>query len=312
MSARSTPGSESLQSVGKTRRLTVKSDGPLLACLLAISGLKRKTVKNLLKFGAVAVNGATVRQFDHPLAAGDVLTIGEMHAAAATSRLQEAGVSVLFEDDALIAVDKPSGLLTVATDLEKLETLFVCVSEYLHDADPKSDARAVVVHRLDQDTSGVVLFAKSELVKERLQNDWPSVQKTYLAVVVGKPPDAQGTIRSYLAENQRLSVYSSPHPSSDAKLAVTHYRLFETRGELSLLQVRLETGRKHQIRVHLADLGCRVAGDRRYGEMTDPCQRLGLHAAALALKHPLTGKALDFRSPLPAALGKWSYTLADL
>jgi 23S rRNA pseudouridine1911/1915/1917 synthase len=208
----------------------------------------------------------------------------------------------VFEDDALVVLDKPAGLLTVATASEKTDTLYCRLNEYLHGRDPANSGRAFVVHRLDQETSGLVLFAKSEPIQRRLRDAWPEVEKIYQAVVVGRPDSVQGTITSYLTETTALQVFSNPHQTSGGRLATTHYRLLRTRGSLSLLEVRLETGRKHQIRVHLAGMGCLVAGDRRYGAKSDPCGRLALHAITLTLAHPVDGEQLHFDSPLPSAM----------
>ncbi len=162
----------------------------------------------------------------------------------------------------------------------------------------------LIVHRLDQETSGLVLFAKTMRVKRLLQAAWPEVEKKYWAVVEGEPPHDEGSITSYLTETRALQVFSNRHETEGSRLATTHYRRMETRSGLSLLEVRLETGRKHQIRVHLAQLGCPVAGDRRYDAKSDPCHRLGLHAGSLASAHPETGERHVFTSPLPKALGK--------
>ncbi len=286
------------------RHSRVEQTEPLLDHLLSVLGLKRKQAKNLLKFGAVAVNGDAVRQFDHPLCPGDVVTIGSLPAAVAANRLDLAQIHVVYEDDAIIVLDKPAGLLTVATAADKTDTLFVRANAFLHDRDKSNPQRALVVHRLDKETSGLVVFAKHSQANRRLHADWPSVRKTYLAVVEGQPGSREGTIRSYLTETSALQVYSNPHETPESRHAVTHYRLLQSRGDLSLIEVSPETGRKHQIRVHLASLGCAVAGDRRYGAKADPCHRLALHAAGLVLPHPLTGEALQLESPAPTSFLK--------
>lgn len=270
--------------------------------LLGPAGIKRKTVKNLLKFGAISVNGVPIRQFNHPLAPGDEVALGELRTAVARNELEFARIQIVYEDDDLLVLDKPSGLLTVATDRNKTDTLYARLRAYLLQRDDVSHVPLGVVHRLDHETSGLVLFAKDRDVKQALQDMWPAVIKTYAAVVEGRPEQDQGTVESYLTEASSLKVYSNPHPSPGGKLATTHYRVVVTRGDLSLLEVRLETGRKHQIRVHLADLGCRVAGDRRYGATANPCHRLALHASGLDLSHPMTGKPLEFRSPVPKVM----------
>ena len=276
-----------------------------MAYLFDVLGQRRRAVKHLLKFGAVRVNGVTVRQFDYLLSPGDQVAVGHLRAAVASLRLERAQIRPVYEDDALIVVDKPSGLLTVATDREHTDTLFVRLNEYLRGRKSVGAARAFVVHRLDRETSGLVLFAKSDPVKRLLQNDWPTVEKIYWAVVHGRPNANHGTITSHLIEDSNsLKVFASDRSVAGSRLAVAHYRVLKTRCDRSLVEVRLETGRKHQIRVQLASVGCPVVGDRRYGAESDACSRLALHAGKLLFAHPLTCQPLDFTSPLPKTLRK--------
>lgn len=280
----------------------MQRDEPLLVHLLAKLGSNRTAVKNLLKFGAVQVNGAAVRQFDHALVPGDEITVGNLQAAAATERLQSARIQIVHEDAALLVLDKPSGLLTVATEQNKTDTLFFRLNQFLSERDGPRAVRPQVVHRLDQETSGLVMFAKSAELKQLLQDRWPQVQKTYWAVVEGTPSPAEGTVTNYLTESKALRVFSSRNPTPDAREATTHYRTEQTRDGLSLLEIRLKTGRKHQIRVHMADLRTPVAGDVRYGAKSDPCRRLALHAGVLTFEHPQSGESLTLASPLPQAM----------
>lgn len=286
------------------RRWTVVQAEPLMDFLLGTLSLKRADAKRYLKFGAVQVNGIVVRRFDHALVPGNEVCITDSRGAAARGRLTQARVQIVHEDDALIVVEKPSGLLTVATDRQKDDTLFLRVNDYLRSRSSASVSRAWVVHRLDQETSGLVLFAKTEAVKQSLQANWPEVQKTYLAIVHGRPAADSGTVTSYLSEDEKsLRVSSSDRPRPGAQRAITHYRVIESRCGRSLVEVRLETGRKHQIRVHLAELRCPVLSDRRYAEKTLRV-RLALHASELRFAHPLTGEMVGCRSPLPRALRK--------
>jgi 23S rRNA pseudouridine1911/1915/1917 synthase len=282
------------------RRFTVQQPEPLLVCLLASLKLKRKDIKNLLKVGAVAVNGTSVCQFDHPLKPGDDVVVSDLQSAVAAGDLKRARIQIVFEDEAIVVLDKPVGLLTVATANEKTDTLYCRLNRYLQG--PHGAARAHVVHRLDQETSGLVLFAKSESVRSRLQDDWPAVEKLYQAAVIGLPNPVQGTIATYLTETTALQVFSNDHESPGSRLARTHYRLLRGGDPFSLLEVRLATGRKHQIRVHMAGLGCPIAGDRRYGAKVDPCDRLALHAVSLAFAHPISGQHMRCESPLPAVI----------
>jgi 23S rRNA pseudouridine1911/1915/1917 synthase len=288
--------------VTNQRRIAVAHRQPLLPFMLSVLGLKRSVAKRLLKFGAVHVDGVIVRQFDHVLTPGNILTLCDLPEAAAVSRFQHAHLRTVFEDDALIVVDKPAGLLTVASHQENIDTLFVRLSEYLRNRGAEGSTRVWVVHRLDRETSGLVLFAKSRPVKDMLQAGWPNVEKTYLAIVRGRPTVDQGTVANYLSEDQKsLKVSVSDRPRPNSYLAVTHFHLLESNAGKSLLEVRLETGRKHQIRVHLAGLGCPVLGDRRYGDGAGS-DRLALHASQLRFTHPVTGEALHCRSAMPGLL----------
>jgi 23S rRNA pseudouridine1911/1915/1917 synthase len=269
------------------------AEGPLLAWLLDIlRPMSRTRVKELLRDGRVAVNGIPTTRFDHPLRPGDRVTIDR-------PVWHRAGVNVVYEDDALVVLDKPSGLLTVATEAEKLDTAFARLSAHLKD---RRAGRPFVVHRLDRDTSGLLLFARTAAVRDRLQADWATVRKTYLAVVEGVPRPAEGVVEGYLAEGRDLRVRVVRPARGGAKWAVTRYRVVHTRGRYTLVEVDLETGRKHQIRVHFAGLGCPVVGDTVYGAATDPARRLGLHAWRLAFDHPVTGRRIELESPLPDKL----------
>jgi len=287
------------------RRITVTDNQPLLDYLLSAIALKRSAVKNLLKFGAVQVNGTIVRQFDHLLMPGDEVIVGNLQAAASIGQLERARIRVIYEDESLIAVDKPSGLLTVANDREHADTLDVRLNSYLRGRNAATPDCALVTHRLDQETSGLVLFAKNQSVKRLLQDAWPTVEKIYYAVVRGQPEQDQGTVSNYLSEDRKsLNVFASDRPLPHSRSATSHYRLLKTYGGRSLVEVRLETGRKHQIRVQLANIGCPVIGDRRYGDRSKEIDRLALHSGRLLLAHPLTGERLIFTSPLPRSLRK--------
>ena len=205
---------------------------------------------------------------------------------------------ILYEDGELIAINKPAGLLSVATDAQRTATAWRQVTDYLRIRDKR--ARAHVVHRLDRDTSGVLLFAKNEKLKLALQERWNDLVscRGYQAVVAGRPPRDEGTVRTWLLENRAHIVYSAPK-SKGGKEAVTRYRVVESRKGFTLLDVEIDTGRKNQIRVHMADLGCPVAGDKKYGNGADPLRRLGLHAGRLVLTPPVPGKELSFTALLP-------------
>jgi 23S rRNA pseudouridine1911/1915/1917 synthase len=262
--------------------------------LAALAPMNRTRVKQLLRSGRVLVNGAPVTRHDHPLTPNDRVSV-------AKEAPQVAGVAILYEDDALVVIDKPVGVLTVATETERTDTAFVRLRDHL---EARRAGRPFVVHRLDRDTSGLLLFAKSPEVRDALQVNWDAVTKTYLAIVEGAPNPAEGRVENYLTEGRDLRVRASHRPGGDAKRAASRYRVLASRGRYSLVEVTLETGRKHQIRVHLAGLGCPVAGDRVYGARTDPAGRLALHATRLALDHPVTRNRLELESALPEVL-RW-------
>jgi 23S rRNA pseudouridine1911/1915/1917 synthase len=256
--------------------------------------MSRTRVKQLLQLGRVAVYGTSVTQFDHPLRPGDRVEVLRERPGPDCP----AGLPIVFADEHLIVVDKPAGLLSVATDAEKTETAFARLRAWLRQ---RRQGRPFVVHRLDRDTSGLLLFSRAADGRDRLHAAWDRVTKTYLAVVEGTPAAADGMIENYLTEGRDLRVRIT-RPDRDAKRALTRYRVVRTFGTCSLLEVELETGRKHQIRVHLAGLGCPIIGDATYGAKSDPAGRLGLHAWRLVLNHPVSGRRLEWESPLPAAL----------
>ena len=241
--------------------------------------------------GQVQVDGAAVRRHDHPLAPGQRVSVLAQGAEA-----RRAPFPVLYEDGRILVIDKPSGLLSMASDREKVRTAYRMAGEYVRRTRP--GGRVFIVHRLDRDTSGVLLFAKDEEAKRAYQEHWDALvrRRGYLAVVEGRPPREEDTIRTLLRENAAHKVYSV---RSGGKEAVTHYRTIQAGREYTLLEVDIDTGRKNQIRAHLSELGCPVAGDRDYGAAASPLGRLCLHAHELALTDPFTGEERTFRSGAP-------------
>lgn len=213
-------------------------------------------------------------------------------------RFQPKGLPVLYEDQDILVVDKRSGLLTVSNDREKENTAYYLLTDYVRKGNPKSKNRVFIVHRLDKDTSGVIVFAKNEKAKRTLQDQWQSYKKTYFAIVRGSLEEKQGVITSYLAENSIHKMYSVKDPEK-GKLARTGYKVLKESENYSLLEVDLLTGRKNQIRVHFAEKGCPVAGDKKYGEKDKNVKRLTLHAASLTLVHPFTNEEMTFEAKVP-------------
>ena len=279
------------------RQYPVETETTLLPFLLeAVKDKSRNTVKGLLTRGQVLVDGKGVTRHDHRLVPGQTVTIlPEIVRKAALP------FPILWEDEEILVVDKPAGLLSMASDKEKVRTAYHQVTEYVRAGNPK--ARVFIVHRLDRDTSGVLLFAKSEGIKRAFQDNWESIvrRRGYTAVVEGAPPRQADTIRTFLRENGIHKVYSV---STGGKEAITHYRTVKQGKNYALLEVDLSTGRKNQIRVHLSEIGCPVAGDRTYGAATDPLGRLCLHAHELAFTHPITGKETTYRAELPREFRK--------
>lgn len=261
----------------------------------------KTTVKSLLRYNRVKINDTVSTHFDAPLKAGDIVAVN--HTQPWPS-LKNPRVRVLYEDDDVIVVEKGYGLLSVGTDKKSDGTCYSIVKDYLKRVHPSQ--KLFVVHRLDQHTSGVMVFAKNEAAKNTLQHNWNNMvlERRYLAVVEGRPERSEGVIKSYLLENSQHIVYSTQDPESGGRLAVTRWRLLRSRGGYSLLDVSLDTGRKNQIRVHLKDIGHPIAGDRKYGAKTSPMHRLGLHAESLRFVHPVTRKDMNFSVPMPPAFNK--------
>lgn len=265
-------------------------------------GLSRKQAKDLLRFRAVTVKGKAMVRHDTELAPGDVVTIAARKQAS-DAALERYGLTIVHLDDAVVVVEKPAGLLSMGSEREKEKTAYRILNTHLK-ALMKTPAQQVfIVHRLDRETSGLMMFARTESAQAALQRDWKGVIKRYLAVVEGLPADAQGTLKDRLVEGKSLMVH---RVEEGGELAITHYRVLRAKGARSLLELTLETGRRNQIRVQLAELGHPVIGDRKYGAKigpkTDPARRLALHACELKFRHPVSGAPMEFHSALPARL----------
>lgn len=280
---------------------TVGEESRLLDYLIqAMPQRKRTAIKNLLSHNQIAVNGIPVTQFDTPLANGDEV---KANLTREFRVFYNRRLKLVYEDDDIIVVNKGYGLLSMGTDKIKDGTAYSILRDYLKWHNPNN--KLFIVHRLDRDTSGLMVFAKSLEAKERLQHNWNNmvISRTYLAVVEGKPEEEEGTVKSYLAENSRFEVYSTENPD-EGQLAVTRYKTLKSKNGYSLMEVSLDTGRKNQIRVHMKDLGHPIAGDRRYGAKSSPIHRMALHAQTLRFVHPITRKDMNFSTPIPASFGK--------
>jgi 23S rRNA pseudouridine1911/1915/1917 synthase len=284
--------------------LTVDKPAPLLDFLFEkLTDLKKTRVRQLLKHGCIFVKGRVTTQFNYALRPGDEVHIKNTKLPTA-KHADQTFLDILFEDRDLIAISKPAGLLSVATDKIQSDTAIAEVNNFVNEKLSGKARRSCyqksvyIVHRLDRDVSGVMLFAKNEETKDWLQEHWPEFSKDYVTVVEGHPERDSDTIISYLSENKILRVISGPERPG-AREAQTYYEVIQSGKNYSLLSVTLGSGRKHQIRVHLADIGCPVAGDKIYGAQTNPLKRIVLHACSLKLIHPTTGEPLEIKSPTP-------------
>lgn len=281
----------------KTRLFNVKEKGELLAFLLTIPGYSRNNIKSLLSRKQVLVNDVPVSQFDFVIYKGDEIKItpfmNKKVTATSGNRLK-----IIFENDEMIVINKPSGLLTIATDKEKVNTAYRLVNEHVQASD--KNARIFIVHRLDQDTSGVLLFAKSVDIQNAFQKVWNDIvsKRGYYAIIKGTPTEEQGIIKSYLHKSKTNEMYSG-HRTKTGKFAETHYKVHKKGEVYSLLDINILTGRKNQIRVHLKDLGFPIVGDKKYDGERSPIKRLCLHAYELKVKHPISGKTLNFKANMP-------------
>lgn len=276
-------------------RITITAAQTLLDALSSLYPESSKTtLRQILQSGRVRVNGVVEKNAKCELDPDDVVDVADK----AIHRNLPTGLSILHEDADVIVVIKDNGLLTVATERERETTAQAYLNVYL--GQKKGEDRIHVVHRLDRETSGVLVFAKNAYAREQLKEQFAehTVDRMYIAIIEGKIDPPAGTFQSWLRERRDLKMVSGPeHP--EAKFAVTHYRTAQTNGRFSMLEVTLETGRKNQIRAHLSEAGHPIVGDRMYGSEINPLSRLGLHAKILGFEHPVTRKRMVFTAPLP-------------
>jgi 23S rRNA pseudouridine1911/1915/1917 synthase len=274
---------------------TVAEHTTLLPFLLAtIKGKSRNNVKSLLSRKLVTVDGKPTSQFDTPLAPGQVVTILSVPAP----RQDALPFPLLYEDEHIIVVNKPAKLLSVANEKEKNRTAYHMVTDYVKNQ--HIDNRIFVIHRLDRDTSGVLMFAKDVQTKELFQSRWNQIvtRRGYQAVVEGVPRRANDTIKTHLVETKTHMIFSG-EPGRNAQEAITNYKMVKAGNGYALLDISIDTGRKNQIRVHMSEMGNPIAGDKQYGAGTNPIGRLCLHANELSFIHPITGKPTTFIAKMP-------------
>ncbi|MDE6552462.1 MAG: RluA family pseudouridine synthase [Muribaculaceae bacterium] len=265
---------------------------------------KRGDLKKWLKFGHFAVDGRVATAFDSPVSPGSVM---ELNFTRPFVVFHHPRLKLVYEDDDIIVVDKGYGLLSVGTDSSKksnVETAYSILREYVKSIHPSN--KIFIVHRLDRDTSGLMVFAKTMEAKEALQHNWNNMvlERKYVALLDGELEKESGEIRSHLAETVQHEVYSTEDPS-EGKLAVTRYKVRRIGKGHTLAEFSLDTGRKNQIRVHARDLGCPITGDKRYGNGSGPLHRLALHAETLRFAHPVSRQDMNFTSPVPSLFYKF-------
>ncbi|PKM89814.1 MAG: RNA pseudouridine synthase [Firmicutes bacterium HGW-Firmicutes-12] len=283
--------------VGETKtRMQVLEPAELMIFLRErMPDQSRNNIKSLLTRRQVSVDGKVIYQYNHLLRAGQEVLVDWSHVK---DKEVDEGLNIIYEDTELIVIDKPAGLLTIASDTEKEYTAYHQLMNYVRKTNTEN--RIFIVHRLDRDTSGVMLFAKNEEVKMLFQNKWKElmVERAYIAVVEGQIRKKEGTIKSWLSETKTKLMYSSSKPGEGLE-AITHYKVLKNAAKYSLLKIHLETGRKNQIRVHMKDIGHSIIGDKKYGSKTNPIKRLALHAQILAFSHPVTKELMRFETEIP-------------
>ena len=257
----------------------------------------RTTLRQMLQHGRVRVNGEVEKDAKRKLVPADTVDVSDKK----TARLLPPALTLLHEDRDVLVVVKANGLLTVATEREKDTTAQAYLNHYLG---ARGEDRVHVVHRLDRETSGVLVFAKNFHAREALKEQFAehSTDRVYIAVIEGTLPQGRGSFRSHLLERRDLrmvSVKPTVKSHKDAKHAITHYRTIEKNAKYSMLEVTLETGRKNQIRAHLSEAGHPIVGDQFYGSNVNPLGRLGLHAKLLGFTHPTSGERMSFTAPIP-------------
>lgn len=274
----------------------VKEDGTLLE--VAARFLKDHTatkLKSMLRHNQFAINNMPNSHYDAEVHAGDKFSVNFDQSFKV---FKNPRVELVYEDEHILVINKGYGILSMGTDTKKDGTAYSIMREYVKYHDPS--AKVFIVHRLDRDTSGLMMLAKTMEAKDNMQHNWNNmvINRKYVAVVEGIVEQESGVVKSYLAENSKFEVYSTNDPSN-GQLAVTRYKRLKAGNGYSLMEVELDTGRKNQIRVHMKDLGHPIAGDRKYGAAHSPINRLALHAQTLRFVHPITKKEMNFTTPIP-------------
>ena len=277
----------------------VQAESTLLAWLLDNLKESRTKIKATLSGRGIKVNGKLVTQFDFPLYSGDRISVSR---SKKNDQFKSRYLKIVYEDRYLVVIEKNIGILSMAAGHSTLNVKSV-LDDYFHRTHQRCAAH--VVHRLDRDTSGLMIYAKDMQTEQELEHAWHDIvyDRRYVAVVSGEMEDDEGTITNWLKDNKNYVTYSSP-VDNGGKYAVTHFHVLDRSVDHSLVEYRLETGRKNQIRVHSADMGHPVCGDVKYGNGDDPVGRLCLHAYVLCFYHPVTHERMEFETMIPAQFKK--------
>lgn len=278
----------------KYLEIPVRKESTLMEFLLKQMGISRNRAKDLLSGRAVTVDRKLTTQYNTPLSPGQLVRVLRHRQS---TMLVSKYIKIVYEDKDLVVIEKNSGILSMAATAKQYSIKNI-LDEYFAKRHFKCTAH--VVHRLDRDTSGLMMYAKNVETARALENNWRETvyDRRYVAVLCGNMPQEGGTERSFLKDNKAYITYSST-TDNGGKLAVTHYRRIRNNDSFTLAEMKLETGRKNQIRVHMADIGFPIAGDKKYGNATDPLGRLCLHAYRLNFTHPVTGEDMQFETPIP-------------
>ena len=279
----------------------VTEETTLLPFLLQVLSNKNRTeVKAMLKYRHIALKGKPVTQFDTPLLPGDKV---DVNFGRSFYKFKNPQVRIMYEDEWMVVIEKASGLLSVANDSEKENNAYCIVRDYVRHDNP--NAELFTCHRLDQYTSGILMFVKDRELQKELRENWDFYvkERKYVCVTERVPEKPEDEIRSLLTENDRLQVHSTDN-ENEGRLAVTHYRLLQSRGRYALMDIEIFTGKKNQIRVHMAEMGCPIAGDIKYGAETNPARRLMLHNYRFSIIHPVKGELMRFQLPFPQVFRK--------
>lgn len=280
----------------KQTKLKVNRNAELQDYIIECTGKSRTAVKSLFAHKQVFVDGKNISQHDFQVKQNQIITINSVGAPRDKTDINQ--MKIVFEDDDIIVTDKPSGMLSVATENNNNMTAYSLLRNYVKMKSPHN--KIFIVHRLDKETSGLMLFAKTEQAKRILQTNWDRIvlHRKYVAVVEGELENDKGTIVSYLKQNASMKMYVS-QDRENAQLAVLTYNVLKKNKRFSLIEVELETGRKNQIRVQMQETGHSIAGDKKYGGKSSPIGRLALHAKTLEFLHPLTHEKLHFSTKTP-------------